>query len=188
MRGRLPTGLAGQVLAVGLLLLVLLVGWAAVGTPLLAWHGERADALEGRRTLERRMGQIAATLPTLQAQAAPGRAPETVSVLAGGSDAVAGAELQQLVQGMAGQAGAVLASAEVLPAEQMGAYRRIGLRVSVNAVWPVLVGLLEGIEAARPGMAVDDLQLHGGRGFIRDKAAPLDASWVVLAFRAGAGP
>lgn len=194
----LPTGRAGQALAVLLLLVVLATAWAAVAAPLRELYLDRAASLELRRALARRMTQIADTLPTLQ-RGSPAAVATPVPVLDGITDAVAGAELQQLVQDKAARGGAVLSSAEVLPAEPAGAYRRIGLRIAVNAPWPVLVGLLRSIDGvevgaevkaepkAAPALTVDDLQLHGSRGFIRDKAAPLEASWTVLAFRP-AGP
>lgn len=185
--GRLPTGRTGQALAILLLLLALGAAWVAVAQPMLAWHADRADALERRAALAQRMARIAASLPALQREAAEAArtGPPPVAVLSGGSDAVAGAALQQRIQDMAGQAGAVLASTEALPAEQQGAYRRIAVRVAVAAPWPVLVRLLASIDAAAPQMLADDLQLHGQRGFIRDAAAPLDASLVIMGFRAG---
>lgn len=187
--GRLPTGRPGQALAVLLLLLALALVWTAAISPLLDWHAERTETIDGRRTLARRMAQLAATLPELQRRAAQTSAtPGTqsaVPVLEGATDAVAGATLQQRVQAMAAQAGAPLSSAEILPAEPVGAYRRVALRIAVRAPWPVLVQFLQAIAEAQPGMTVEDLQLHGTRGFIRDAAAALDATWTILAFRPG---
>lgn len=183
---RLPEGRSGQAIAALALALVLAVTWVAAGSPLLDWYTARAKAIAGRGRIERRMVQIAASLPALQRQAEPAAA-TAVPLLDGTTDATAGAQLQQRVQAMAAEAGATLATAEVLPAESASAYRRISLRVAVNAPWPVLIALLRSVTAG-PGMSVDDLQLHGGRGFLRDKAAPLEASWIVLAFRPGNAP
>ena len=183
---RLPEGRVGQAISALLLVLVLSVVWVAAGSPLLEWYNARAEAIAGRGRIERRMVQIAASLPALQRQAEPATT-TAVPVLDGATDAIAGAQLQQRVQAMATEAGATLSTAEVLPAEPASAYRRISLRVAVNAPWPVLIALLTSVTAGQ-GLSVDDLQLHGGRGFIRDKAAPIEASWVVLAFRPGTGP
>lgn len=186
---RLPDGRAGQGLAVLLLLGVLALAWTVVAVPLLDWHAERAASLQSRRILGARMAQIAAALPALQQQAAAAGTPVAVPLLDGASDAVAGAGLQQRVQDMAGRVGATLSSAELLPAEAAGTYRRVRLRVAVRAPWPVLVALLDAIATGQagtaPGLTVDDLQVHGTGGFIRGSDAPLDASWTVLAFRAG---
>ena len=185
--GRLPTGRLGQGLAVLLLLLVLGLAWTAVAAPLLDWHAERAEALQRRETLARRMAQIAADLPQLEAQAAAGArsGPAPMALLAGGSDAVAGAALQQRLQEMATQAGTVLSSTESLPPQQIGAVRLIAVRIAVNAPWPSLVKLLQLVDEAQPQMLVDDLQVHGSAGFIRRADAPLDAALTVMGFRAG---
>ncbi len=185
--GRLPTGRPGQALALALLGLLLAVAWLAVAVPVLDRHAERADAVERRGALARRMAALAAGLPGLQQQqaAAAGAGPAAIAVLDGASDAIAAAALTQKLQEMAGQAGASLASTEALPAEQQGAYRRIAVRIAVSAPWPVLVRLLAAIDGATPQMLADELQIRGSRGFIRDGAAPLEASWVVLGFRAG---
>jgi general secretion pathway protein M len=107
-------------------------------------------------------------------------------VLAGETDAVAGAALQLLMQQMAIGAGTSLSSVEVLPAESVGGYRRIGLHVALAAPWPALVHLLQSIEQATPPMLVDDLRLHGSP--VANVALPMDASFTVLAFRDGKAP
>lgn len=182
----LPTGRRGQALAVGLLLVVLAAAWIAIAAPLLAWHADRAEALEQRSALARRMAQVAATLPDLQRQAATAEAagPVTPTLLGGSTDAVAGATLQQLIQEMAGRAGASLSSTEALPVETVAAYRRIGVRVALSAPWAVLVQLLRAVGQGSPQMLVDDLQIRGARQFGLPGEPPLEASFVVLGFRA----
>ncbi len=188
---RLPTGRAGQALALLLLLVVAAAAWAAVVSPLLDWHADRADLLERRSTLARRMAQVAADLPRLQQQAAAGTqvGPQTIVPFEGRSDAVAGAALQQRLQDMAATAGTSLSSIEALPPLQMGAYRQVGVRVAINAPWAALVAFLRAIEDGSPQMLVDELQIHGAYGLIREANAPLTASLAVMGFRAGApGP
>ena len=184
---QLPTGRAGRLLAVLLVLLVLAAGWAAAGAPLLDWYADRADALERRAALARRMESIAADLPRLQRQVQAGQTagPAPIPVFGGGSDAVAGAALQQTLQDMAAKAGVTLASTEALPPQAEGAYRLIGVRVTTNTPWPNLIHLLLAITQASPVLLVDDLQVHGARGFVRKGGTPLDASFVVMGFRAG---
>ena len=186
----LPTGRRGQALAAGLLLLVLAAAWGAVASPLLALYAERAEALATRAALADRMERVAAGLPELRRQAAAASAvgPAVRVVLPGATDAVAAAAPQGMVQEMAQRGGATLSSIEALPAEQAGAYRRVGLRVTLAAPWPVLVRLLSAIAAASPVMLVDDLQLQTSRRLVRPDDAPLDASLTVLAFRAGPAP
>ena len=184
--GGLPTGRAGSLLALGLALIVLLTAWFAVAAPLLDWYAERGARLDQRLVLARRMAALAATLPRLR-QAEAGAATSGIApsmLLEGATDAVAAATLQERVQDMARQAGVSLASAETLPATPAGAYRRIGLRVSLSGPWPVLVTLLEQVEQASPRMLLDDLQLHGPRMVAPPPNPPLEAGFTVFAFRA----
>ena len=186
----MPTGRSGKILALGLALLVLAVAWAAAVRPLIGLHAERTEALAIQETLAYRMAGLVQTLPALRQQAAVAvdNGPPANAILQGTTDAVAGAALQQLVQDMAMQAGVSLASTEALAAEQVHAYRLIGVRIALTAPWPVLVQLLQAIERAKPTMIVDDLQLHGPRLQIDQDDSPLDASMTVLAFRAGTAP
>src|SRR4051812_27657448 len=153
MSPTLPTGRAGSALALGLLGGALALGWFAGMAPLLGLHAEQAASLAQRRLLSQRMEGFTATLPALQrAAAAPALDGAAGTLLEGGTDAIAGAALQALVRDMAGRIGATLFSVETLPAVPDGPYRRIGLRLALNAPWPVLVQLLHAIRQARPRM------------------------------------
>jgi general secretion pathway protein M len=107
-------------------------------------------------------------------------------LLEGASDAIAGAALQSAVQGMATTAGAELNSMEMLPAEQRGAYHRIGLRVATAAPWPVLIDLLRQIEQGMPRMLIDDVQLRAPPVELRAAASPISAAFTIVAFRTAA--
>ena len=188
----LPTGRRGQVLAVAIVAVALMVLWFGIVLPLAGWHAARGEAIERQRALVSRMEALAASLPALRQRAATlasGPAPQ--ALLEGSSDAVAGAALQEQVQAMAVEAGSPLTSAEALPAEPAGAYRRIGLRVALSAPYPVLVHLLAAIADATPRMLVDDLQVQAPPLGLRSVVLPMDATLTVLAFRAkeaAAGP
>jgi general secretion pathway protein M len=184
----LPTGRRGQILALGITVVLIVIAWVGVVGPALSWYGGRAEMLAQRRVLAGRMAAIAATAPALQAQlqAAAASGPPKRAVLEGATDAIAGAALQQQVQDMTSQVGATLTSAESLPPVQAGEYRRIGLHVSVTAPWTVMVALLVAIQNATPQMLIDDLQLQSGVLLSASTAAhPLEASFTVLAFHAG---
>lgn len=185
----LPEGRRGRLLAAAVTLLLLLVVWLAAAEPLLAWYDAGNAALRQRRELAGRMADLAGTLPALRHQAATlanvGAPAE--ATLSGTTDAIAAASLQGLLESMSGTAGAHLTSAEALPAEQLGAYRRIALRVTVDATWPNLIALMQAIDRATPRMFVDELQLHAQPTSEKMQALPLDISFTVLAFRAAAG-
>ena len=187
MRISLPTGRFGRLLAAGLTAAAILLVWFSAVAPLLDLYAENAEVLAQRRVLYRRMVNLADRLPSLQAQAGPGTA-AAVPVIDGATDAVAGAVLQQSVQEMAVGAGATLSSTEALPATPVQGYRRLGLRVSLNAPWPVLIQLLQAIEQSNPRLLVDDLRVHGVRMLTPPVDPPLDAGFTILAFRADPKP
>lgn len=183
----LPTGLRGRLLALALTAAVLAATWLAAAAPLLAWYADRAETLAQRQTLAQRMETVAATLPQLRLTQAGGAAsPAPRALLEGASDAIAGAALQTRLEALAAQAGLTLASAEALPAEPSGAYRRVGLRLVLAGPWPALVRLLESVSQASPRMLVDDIQLQVATSVSAGTAQPVGAALTVIAFRAGA--
>jgi general secretion pathway protein M len=184
----LPEGPRGRALALGVTLVLLAGVWLAAVQPLVQSYADGADELERRAALAARMADVAATLPDLQRAA---EAPTTdmtpaSATLDGASDSLAAASLQGLLEGMTNSVGAHLTSAEALPAEQVGAWRRISLRLTVDATWPVLIHLLQQVERATPRMFVDELQVHAQPAAEKLHEPPLDISFIVLAFRAAA--
>ena len=181
----LPTGLAGRWAALGLLAAVLAAAWLGAAAPLLDLYRDRMEALEQRATLARRMAQLAKTLPELEraAQADRTAGPQADAVLTQPTDAVAAAAMLQAVQDMAARAGAPLSSTETLPAETVGAYRRIRLRIAFSAPLPAVANVLQALDQARPRLLVDDLQLRAAPVLTGRDQPPLDASMLVMAFR-----
>jgi general secretion pathway protein M len=187
---RLPNGRTGQLLAVAITLIAVLLVWEAVAAPLIDWYDERADAVATQREIAARMQMTVRALPALEREVARSRAagPPVSALLSGNSDAVAAASLQGRIQDMATEVGTALSSTEALPARQQGAYRRVALRVSFNASLPVLVHLLQTIESSAPRMLVDDMQLHTSPILVaqaHQTSPPLDVSLTVVGFRAG---
>ncbi len=181
----LPDGPRGRILALALTLTVLAALWIGVAQPLITWHATRAEALAQRQALLQRMTALVATLPELQREASEHHAP-AAALLEGSTDAIAGATLQTAVQGMATSAGATLRSLETLPAEQSGHYRRISLRISTEAPWPVLIALMRAIEEGTPQMLIDNLQLRAPPIELRAATTPIGAAFTIVAFRATA--
>ncbi len=182
----LPDGPRGRLLALGVTVLLLVVIWLGAVQPLVDSYDGGQAALRQRQELAGRMADLAATLPALRRQAATlaSAGPPADATLSGTTDAIAAASLQGLLESMSGSAGAHLTSAEALPAEQLGAYRRVALRVTVDATWRTLIPLLQAIERATPRMFVDELQLHAQPTSEKVRELPLDISFTVLAFRA----
>ena len=182
----LPTGRNGRILAVLITLLALALVWRAVAVPLIGWHDDRREALEQRQALADRMAALVQRLPMLrrqaQAIAASGQA-TAGALIEGNSDAVASAAIQEKVAAMAASLGLSLSSTETLAATREGAYRRVGVRVSLDAAFPVVVHLLQSIETAQPSLLVNDLQIHGTRLLGQSDSAPLNVAFTVLGFR-----
>jgi len=186
----LPEGPAGQALAVAAGFLVIAMIWAGLVTPALGWYQGQSAALAGARLEAAHLLALRASLPALRQQLAASAsiAPGADILLQGDSDAIAGANLQADLNLLAAQAGASLDSTESVPAEASGGLRRIGVTVSLTATWPVLVAYLAAIEAASPRMIVDDLSVSAESDPDPRQDVPLQASFTVSAFRAGAGP
>ncbi len=180
----LPTGRNGRVLAAGLAGLAVVLVWLAVVSPVLDWYASRAAQLASLRVRAAHEEAQISALPLLRREAETAAKTPAHAVLAGKTDAIAGAALQEQVQSMASSANAQLSSAETLPAEQVGAYRRIGVRVELNAQLPVIVQLLKSVEEAEPTMLVDDLRLTA-TPVAANLPLPMDAAFTVYAFRVG---
>jgi type II secretory pathway component PulM len=187
MQRSLPTGTSGRALALGLTILVIVAVWLGVVMPLIEWHDQRAQALLQTSALERRMEDLTASLPTLkeQAKAMAAGGDGEPALLAGDSDSMASASLQELLQAMFIQAGVQLNSVETVPGEEAGIYRRIRLRVSFNASWPVLTDLLKDIHLATPALLVDELQVQPALHRISTAPGTFDISCAIFAFRSG---
>ena len=187
----LPEGRRGQWLAVGLVVVLAAFLWLGVAAPLVDWYDARQAELASRHALLDHMAARVRELPVLRRLAAASHAAAgpDATLLTGDSDAMAAAALQGVIQDMATTAGATLSSEEVLPAVQQGGFRQIGLRISLTARWPVLVQLLQEIDASDLRLLVDDLEFHAvddasGEGG-SSANPPLASSFVVMAFRAG---
>ena len=185
MASALPTGQRGQALAVGLAVLALVIVWAGVVSPLRDLYASRAEQLDAMQARAGKEAALIEALPALQAEAASAAHTPVRAVLAGNTDAIAGATLQEQVQSMASSATATLTSIETLPAEQVGNYRRIGVRVELSAQLPVTVALLRAVEEAQPSMLVDDIRLTATPVGQQNAQLPLDAAFTVYAFRIG---
>jgi hypothetical protein len=181
----LPAGQRGQVLAGGLAVLALAVVWLGVVAPALDFYGSRQDQVDALRARTAREAALVEALPRLTKEAEMASRTPTRAVLAGNSDAIAGATLQEQVQTMASGANAQLTSIETLPGEQAGNYRRIGVRVELSAQLAVVIHLLAAIEQAQPSMLLDDIRLTATPVGPQNAQLPLDAAFTVYAFRVG---
>jgi hypothetical protein len=181
----LPTGERGRYLAAGLAVLALALVWLGVVAPIIDYYGTRQDEVNALRDRAAREAALIEAMPQLSKEAALVSRTPTRAVLPGNSDAIAGAALQEQVQAMASNVNAQLTSIETLPGEQVGNYRRIGVRVELSAQLAVVIHLLAAIEEAQPTMLLDDVRLTGTPVGPQNAQLPLDAAFTVYAFRIG---
>lgn len=162
MTASLPTGWRGRGLAIGLLLVVLAVIYAAVIVPLLEFYADREALIDRQRTLVEKQTALAEQLPALKTRAAELRnaAKNDKTLLDGDNDAIAAAALQGKIEELASAGGITIGSTESLPSQPQGPYRRIGVRLALSAPYAGLIKLLAGIEAVKPPLIVDNLQIH----------------------------
>jgi general secretion pathway protein M len=83
--------------------------------------------------------------------------------LGGSTDALAGAELQDLVNKTVEASGGRLRSIQILPVEIDEEFRRIGVRVKMTATGAELVRVLYAIEAGPTFLFVDNLDVRNER-------------------------
>lgn len=150
-------------LAVAILLVGLGSVYLLIVTPILDLYSQREALLEDRRMLAPRLTAAAKELPALRTQVAQLRtaASATQITLDGASDAIASANLESRIEGLASSAGATIGSTEALAAENRSGYRQIGLRIAVNGAYAAIVKLLAGIEKGTPPLVLSNLQIHG---------------------------
>ena len=188
MNPTLPTGWRGRVLALSIALSVLAVFYTVAVVPVLDFYAANETTGETRRALAARLNTMAQELPALRTQVAKLRAAASgdKQTLEGGSDAVAAAALQGRIGEIAGGAGVIIASSEILATEVQDGYRRLGLRLVLNGSYGGLIELLARIERATPPLVVDNLQIRAAQRRPRaptESVALLDANFEVFGFR-----
>jgi len=179
----LPEGRWGQVIAVAAPLCILLAVIIGILGPALRWYDGRQQLLAAGQEQVASILAQEKSLPELQLQArAVAQAlGDRQVLLAGKSAAIAAANLQSDLAGLAASTGASLTSMEVLPAQISGGLGRVGIAVEVTADWAALTDLLVSIQSAKPRMLVDDLSISGS-GAPGPADTALQASFSVFAF------
>jgi general secretion pathway protein M len=187
----LPDGRRGQALALGITLIAAGLLWLVVISSLVGWYEARNTVLAQKRALAAHMLALERQVPALRSTVAHlGAGDGTAAMLvAGKSDAIAGANLQSALQDLAARAGTSLDSVAMEPARAAGALRRISVQVSVTVKhWSVLVAMLRTIETAAPRMIVDSISLTTSRQPGMGQPTSIQADISVTGFRAEDNP
>lgn len=183
-------------LAVCLLLLVVSVAVFAVLLPListgLAYHEEKNDLLfrlQRQQTIAGRETQVAAALEEIKQQFS-----EQGYFSTSTTEALASAELQNIVKTAVADVGGQLTSTQGLPGKERDGFFRVAVKVRMIGSIEALVGVLHGIEAAVPVLIVDQLDINpvrGARNRKTNKVEPsdqLNVSFQVVSFLRSPNP
>ncbi|MBI5163067.1 MAG: type II secretion system protein M [Magnetospirillum sp.] len=174
--------------AVGFLAVALALAWLLVATPLVsAW--QEADAAVDRA--ERRLAALTALTAGAAAleQALRVEAAGAPAAYGGDSDTLVAAQVQDRLKAAVETAGGQLASVAILPTAAEGPFRRIGLRIQVEATLPQLQRLLYTLETGRPDLVLDNLSIRPPVRAGAERGEPSLAVEVdVQAYAGGARP
>ncbi len=149
--------------------------------PLVAGYREADVAVSQAGELLVRYRRIAASRPALQARLdeLKARQSEIGIYLGGGTDSLAGARLQELVNKTVEAGGGRLRSVQILPAKIDGEFRRVGVRVQMTATVAQLARVLYALEAGRTFLFVDNLEVSNRRAR-RRRNRPVDMDPTLL--------
>ena len=153
-----------------------------VVAPIVAGYAETDAAVAQAAELLDRYRRIAAARPALQERldALKSRQSEIGTYLGGGTDALAGAELQELVNATVAKGGGGLRSVQILAVKADGGFRLIGVRVQMTATIAQVLRVLHGLEAGSTLLFVDHLEVSNRRARRRrNRPVELDPTLLV---------
>jgi len=165
-------------LAVGLLSLVIIVVVFALLVPListgLAYHEEKTDLmfrLQRQQTIAGRESRVAEELEAIKQQFL-----EQNYFTNSSTEALASAELQNIVKNAVSNAGGQLTSTQGLPGKTTDGFFRVAVKVRMTATMEALVSVLHTIESAVPVLIVDELDINPVRGRRNRKTRQIEPS------------
>ncbi len=136
-----------------------------VVAPIVAGYAETdAEVAEAAELLDRYRRVVAARTGLQERlDALKSRQSEIGTYLGGETDALAGAELQELVNATVAKGGGGLRSVQILPVKADGSFRPIGVRVQMTPTIAQVLRLLHGLEAGSTLLFVDNLEVSNRR-------------------------
>jgi general secretion pathway protein M len=177
--------------ALGLLLAVPAVVYLAAVMPvadhIAGLEGEVAtleESLERYQRIADQRVQLAA-----QVRGAADDEPDSGLYLDGSSDALAAAQLQELMKKIVGASGGTLDSVRVMESVAEGPYRRVSLQLLIETRIAGLRALLYGVEAGTPYLFIKSISVENVSGVRPDRPmlepADLDVRLEVFGYRKG---
>jgi general secretion pathway protein M len=164
-------------LAVGLLFLVLLLFVLGIATPLisagLAYHEEKTDLLfrlQRQQKIAARKDSVAQNLETIKSQFQ-----EQAYFTQRDTEALASADLQNIVKTAVTDAGGQLTSTQGLPGKIEDGFNRVAVRVRMTGNIETLRSVLRSFAANVPILIIDQIDITPVRG-LRNRASKIEAS------------
>jgi general secretion pathway protein M len=164
-------------LAVGLLFLLVLVFVLGVVTPLvssgLAYHDEKTDLmfrLQRQQKIAARKDSVAQNLENIQRQFQ-----EQGYFTHRDTEALASADLQNIVKTAVTDAGGQLTSTQGLPGRLEEGFNRVAVRVRMTGSMETLRTVLQSIARNVPVLVIDQIDITPVRG-LRNRGSKIDAS------------
>lgn len=152
---------AGRAAALALLVLLLLAVYGFFIGPLVGAYRDTDQALVETGENLARYARIAEGYPALKQQLdrLSARQARSGVYLKGDTDALAAAGLQADVSSTIEQHGGKLRSVQILPVSSDGDFKRVSVRVQLTATLPALARILHALEARRPVVFIDNLDV-----------------------------
>lgn len=151
--------------ALALLVAALLGIYAVSVGPLVAAYWRVGEATQDAEALLERYRRVAAQRQDLEAQVRglTARQAESGIYLPGDTDALAAAELQEIVNSTVTSGGGHLRSVQILPAKADGEFRRVGVRAQLTGNIAAIARILYAFEAGDTFLFVDNLDISNRR-------------------------
>lgn len=146
-------------MALALVLVVLMVGYAGAVRPVLEKHEFYDQAIEKNVDRLQRINSIIATRPALEAKLEKLKQSQAQSAyyLKQSTPALAATEVQEKVKRAVAQAGGTISTSQVVPPRQEGQFLKVPLNVNVTGDVQTLYKMLHALDNSKPLLFVDDL-------------------------------
>lgn len=160
-----------RTLALLLLAAVIASAWLFAGAPVIAMHAELDDLIDHNKEMLVRYLRHAATRDGLEKRIGElRRAPSTgEGFLEGNSVALASAHLVKTVKTVVAASGGKLSSTQVLPSKEGERFQQVSVRVTMTADIETVQKVLHALEAGRPYLFLDELNIRQRRARSRRK-------------------
>ena len=157
---------ASRTAALALLALLLGSAYMLLVAPVVGAYRSTDEATQHVSDQLARYGQLSKAYPNRKAQLERLDRQQARSgiYLAGETDALAAAALQEDVSAKIERSGGTIRSIQTLPVKTDGDFKKVGIRVQLTAKLGSLARILHALEAGKPYVFIDNLDVKNRRG------------------------